>query len=66
MQKGLDRPAESLQLQVRLVREWAGETAALLRLPEDRCILPLYKLAVGSAARGEMTIAGELEGEWQW
>lgn len=40
--------------------------AALLRLPEDRCILPLYKLAVGNAARGEMTIAGELEGEWQW
>lgn len=43
-------------------RAAATERAALLSLSGDRCVLPLYKLAVGSIVQGEAAIAAS----WRW
>lgn len=43
--------------------ESGTDRAALLTLPGDRCVLPLYKLAVGNIVRGKAAIAGKLEAE---
>ncbi len=61
-QKRSDGVAESPGLQLRL---WASQ-AAFFRLPGDRCVLPLYKLAVREIVRGKAAIARKLKGKWQW
>lgn len=64
--KKRDEVTQSPGLQVLAQSQGAArDREALLSLSGDRCVLPLYKLAVGNIVRGRAAIAGKLEVERQ-